>query len=131
MSFGREAATYYPFMQEIAEDARLKYFADLRPNYTYTEPVDSLEGERVVDVVALAVQEYPSQSSSDELLLVYYLLELDARGWVVDDWCYPDDLGSALSHVDGFPGVEWEELKLADGEARPFIRSRLTQPPRR
>jgi hypothetical protein len=68
MSFGREAATYYPCMQEIAEGARLKYFADLRPNYTYTELVDSPESEQVVDVVALAVQEYPSQSSNDELV---------------------------------------------------------------
>jgi hypothetical protein len=114
------------FVEAIAEDARLKYFADLRPD-TYGA-VDMNHGGRA-EVAALAIQEWPTVSSNGESVLMYYILELDAQGNIVDDWSYPATIQQALAHLEEFPAAKWEELPLADGEGAKFIRNRLAQPP--
>jgi hypothetical protein len=117
-------------MESIDENARLKYFADLRPSSTYV--ASDMHGAGHASVVALAIREFPSVSVGDEEpVLLYYVLELDGQGFVIDDWFFPEDLEGALGYLDEFPGVEWEELKLADGEAPVFVRNRLAESPQR
>jgi hypothetical protein len=114
-------------MESIKETARLRYFADLRPTNTYA--ASDMHGGGVADVVAVAIKEFPSEAN-DEPVLIYYVLELDAQGFVIDDWCFPD-LQGALGYLKEFPRAEWEELRLADGEAPTHIQNRLARPPRR
>jgi hypothetical protein len=61
---------------------------------------------------------------------MYAVLELQVEGRVVDDWAFPDDLPGAVAYLDEFPGVAWEELPVARGEALEFIQQRLAQPGR-
>jgi hypothetical protein len=114
-------------MDEIPQSARLLYFADLRPGLVYAAS-DSRPPGVVSEVVALAVREFPTVEGDPALL--YYVLELDAQGNVVDDWVFPDDLPGAVAHLDEFPGVAWEELPVGRGKALEFIQQRLAQPPR-
>jgi hypothetical protein len=57
-------------VESIDENARLKYFADLRPSNTYL--ASDMHGGGDSLVVALAIQEFPSVSSVDDTTLFLY-----------------------------------------------------------
>jgi hypothetical protein len=135
-------------VEPIPENGRLVFFADLRPDLVEADETDGV----VREVVALAIFEaqtirwdVPLHHSGrplmpDEILamdlgegepgLVYYVLELEAEGRVVDDWV-PGDLGAAKAFLQSYPGAVWEELPDDTDEALALLRQRLAGPPRR
>jgi hypothetical protein len=115
-------------MPPLASDARIRFFADLRPADSFPYDLSS-EGRGVLEVVALAIVEEPG-TTNGEPSTMYFVLELDREAWVVDDWS-ADGLDDALARIEEFPNSEWEAVKLADGEAPSFVLGRLDTQPRR
>jgi hypothetical protein len=121
-------ATYDLGMPPLAPDARIRFFADLRPADSYPYDLER-EGRGVVEVVALAIAEAPAMTNGEPSTL-YFVLELDREAWLVDDWS-ADGLDDALARIEEFPHSKWEAVKLADGEAQSFVVGRLNALPNR
>ena len=114
-------------VDELPEIGRLRYFADLRPHHVYN--AGDSRGLGTYEVVALVIHEYRTYwKGVEDPGFMYEVLELEAQGRVVDENPYPNDLDGALTHLDMFPGVAWEELPATHNEAVSFIQERLAQP---
>jgi hypothetical protein len=142
-------------MEPIPENGALLLFADLRPDLTETDiygvavvalaifeyptlirkfvPDDDgnlvlPSGRRVRPVELVEVDE--RELGEGEPALAYSILELDARGKVIDDWD-ADDLEDAKAFLDRYPGAVWEELPRDRADALGVVQGRLRAKPQR
>jgi hypothetical protein len=100
-------------MPPLDADARIKFFADLRPVDSYMHDL-SRHGRGIVEVVPLAIVEEPG-TMNGQPSTGYLVVELDRDGSVVVDWTFWE-LDQALAEIGEFPNSEWETVKLADSD---------------